>query len=73
MFERLKRGWQLTKASFGVLRQDKEILVLPVLAFLSIVLGLAFWGVVGIANSGQHASQTTNPNNDLYFIMNGTE
>jgi len=69
MFERLKRGWQLTKASFGVLRQDKEILVLPVLAFLSIVLGLAFWGVVGFATIGLPGGQTTIPHYVLLFLM----
>lgn len=52
MFERLKRGWQLTKASFRVLRKDKEILLLPVMAFVSIVAGLGFWGLVGAFTIG---------------------
>lgn len=52
MFERLRRGWSLTKASFGVLRKDKEILVLPVLAFLSIVLGVGAWIAVGLGTLG---------------------
>lgn len=57
MFERLKRGWTLTKASFGVLRKDKEILVLPVLAFLSIAAGLGFWAVVALATIGLPGAQ----------------
>lgn len=40
MFESISRGWSLTKASFRVLKLDKEILVLPILS--GIVL-LAVW------------------------------
>jgi hypothetical protein len=69
MFERLKRGWQLTKASFRVLERDKEILILPVLAFLSIVLGLAFWGAVGLATIGLPGGQMTIPHYVLLFLM----
>jgi hypothetical protein len=38
MFGRIKRGWGLTKASFGVLRADKEIALLPVLSAVVLVL-----------------------------------
>jgi hypothetical protein len=69
MFERFKRGWQLTKASFRVLKHDKEILVLPVLAFVSIALGLGFWGLVGAATIGLPAGQTTVPHYVLLFLM----
>ena len=50
MFERISRSWQLIKASWGVLKQDKHLLVFPlisalaaltvVLAFVLPVLGL---------------------------------
>lgn len=69
MFERLKRGWQLTKASFRVLQHDKEILVLPVLAFVSIVAGLAFWGAVGFFTVGVPTGQMTPPQGVLLFLM----
>ncbi len=35
LFERFRRGWALTKASFRVLRQDKELVVLPLLSLLA--------------------------------------
>lgn len=44
-FERLARGWALTKASLHVLRLDTEILVLPVLS--GIVMLLLAAGVFG--------------------------
>ncbi len=46
-FGRISRGWSLTKASFGVLKKDKEILFLPVLSFLALVGFLTFWFGVG--------------------------
>lgn len=45
MFESWKRGWALTKTSFGVLKLDKEILALPLLSFVATivaVVGLGF-------------------------------
>jgi hypothetical protein len=57
MFARLRRGWELTKASFRVLKLDKEILVLPVLAFLSIVIGVAAWAGLGLAVLGVPAGE----------------
>ncbi len=69
MFERVRRGWELTKASFRVLEKDKEILVLPVLAFLSLVLGLAFWGVLGLAMLGFPGSDPTVLHYVLLFVM----
>lgn len=38
---RIGRGWQLSKVSFGLLRQDKELLLFPLLSLL--ISGLA-WG-----------------------------
>jgi hypothetical protein len=57
MFAALSRGWALTKTSFKVLKLDKEILVLPLLAAVTLivaVIGLGF-GALGLSlfdNSG---------------------
>lgn len=45
---RIGRSWQLMKTSFGVLRKDKEIMIFPVLSFISCVIILlsffaGFW------------------------------
>ena len=43
MFERLSRSWGLIKASAGVLAQDKELLVFPLLsAVCTVIVGAAF-------------------------------
>ena len=41
MFERFGRSWRLMKQSYGVLMQDKELLILPVLSGLCILVVLA--------------------------------
>ena len=47
--ERIRRGFRLLRASWGVLRSDKELLVLPVLSFLAIAVATAAIGVVAWA------------------------
>jgi hypothetical protein len=46
--ERISRGFRLLRASWDVLRSDKELLVLPVISFVAIMvastgLGLLAW------------------------------
>ncbi len=45
MFERLSRSWQLVKASGAVLKQDKELLLFPLISSLSTLLVLACFAV----------------------------
>lgn len=54
MFASLSRGWAMTKTSFGVLKLDKEILALPLMAAVLMVvavIGLGF-GAFGIGVDG---------------------
>jgi hypothetical protein len=54
MFESLSRGWAMTKTSFQVLKLDKEILALPLMAAVLMVVavvGLGF-GAFGIGLGG---------------------
>lgn len=41
MFEKFSRSWTLVKASAGVLRQDKELLVFPVISVIATLLVMA--------------------------------
>lgn len=45
MFQRLSRSWSLVKASASVLRQDKELLLFPVLSLVSLCVVLAVFAV----------------------------
>jgi hypothetical protein len=49
MFARIATGWELAKQSFGILRQDKELVLFPLLSGVACVLVLAsfvvpLWG-----------------------------
>ena len=45
MFERLSRSWELVKASAAVLREDKELLLFPLISSLSTLLVLAAFAI----------------------------
>jgi len=49
MFQRLSRSWSLVKASASVLRQDKELLVFPLVSLVSLIVVLAVFAVPTIA------------------------
>jgi len=38
MFERFRRSWELVKASYGVLRSDKELIIFPIISFFGVIL-----------------------------------
>ena len=53
MFERISNGWQLAKESWNVLRQDKELVVFPLLSGIACLLVVAsflvpIWLTVGV-------------------------
>jgi Family of unknown function (DUF6159) len=41
MFERMANGWELAKESWGVLKQDKELIVFPILSGIACLLVVA--------------------------------
>lgn len=45
MFERFQRSWQLTKASYNVLRQDKELLVFPIISLLATIVVVILFAI----------------------------
>jgi hypothetical protein len=45
MFERFSRSWALIKASAGVLRQDKELLIFPLLSSIAALLVMASFAI----------------------------
>ncbi len=45
MFTRISNSWELVKASFAVLRADKELLIFPVVSFLASLVVMATFAV----------------------------
>ncbi len=50
--EKFERSWQIMRASWDVLRQDKEILVFPVLSGIALILIMASFAVPVLALGG---------------------
>jgi hypothetical protein len=50
--EKFERSWQIMRASWDVLRQDKEILVFPVLSGIALLLIMASFAVPVFALGG---------------------
>ncbi len=65
--ERISRGFRLLRASWEVLKQDRELLVLPVLSFLLIVVAAVGLGGLGWA-SGLFRENREH-NNALYYVL----
>src|SRR5215213_2557852 len=38
MFERMSRSWELVKASWAILRADKELIVFPIVSMIGMVI-----------------------------------
>jgi hypothetical protein len=57
MFERFSRSWALAKASAGVLRSDKELLLFPVISSIAVLLVVATFAIpifaLGVFEGGE--------------------
>lgn len=56
----ISRGFRLAKASWGVVRQDRELLVLPVISFFCSLVVMAVFGLgmlgIGLPQQGEQAN-----------------
>lgn len=66
MFETIKRGWALTKLSFRVIQQDKELLLFPVLSGIGLLMALLGFG--GLAFWMQHTAGLSDAAALLFFL-----
>lgn len=64
MFESFSRSWQLVKASYGVLKQDKELIWFPIMSMLgTIIVTVVFFiplfasGLVDSATAGEELTR----------------
>lgn len=68
-FERLSKGWEITKSSFEVLRKNKQLLIFPILSGISMLLILAslFVGILGF--SGWQVNNIEEPSRVTAYIL----
>jgi len=66
MFDRISNGWQMAKESWHVLKQDKELLIFPVLSGIACLLVVAsfivpIWATGGLEAADNPEQQFQNP------------
>jgi hypothetical protein len=49
MFDRINRSWELVKASYAVLRSDKELVIFPIVSFIGVILVTITFAIPTIA------------------------
>ena len=65
--ERISRGFRLLKASWTVLQQDRELLVLPLLSFVLIVI--AATGLGGLGWAAGLFDNGKQPHSPLFYVL----
>ena len=67
--DRIRRSITLTKASLGVLRSDKELLVFPLLSFFALVVALAIFAIPFISIVVATGSSENTRGNPVLFVL----
>ena len=62
-FDRLSNGWRITQNSFAILKQNKQLIIFPILSSISLVLviGVFVLGIFASAGWDIELIQTENP------------
>jgi hypothetical protein len=69
MFEKFSRSWQLIKASAGVLKQDKELLVFPLLSTIAAILVAATFILPLVATGALESATSSDEINPVVAIV----
>ncbi len=71
MFERLTRSWQLVKASAAVLKQDRKLLLFPLVSSMAMLAVLASFAipVMGWVVFGSRSGQTSAASSSTFYAI----
>jgi len=69
MFTRLSRSWSLIKASGEVLRQDKELLIFPLLSAIASLLLMASFAIPLFASGALESLERENADHTLLSVL----
>jgi hypothetical protein len=77
LFNRLSKGWQISMNSFKVLKENRQLIVFPILSGLSLIMLLSSFIVLILAGAGWDVDSISKPNTTgsyalifLYYIIN---
>lgn len=68
-FSRLSKGWELTVNSFRVLRENKQLIIFPILSGISLVLIMASFIVPVLASAGWDFENIQEPGTVASYAM----
>jgi hypothetical protein len=68
-FDRLSNGWTLAKSSFKILKANKQLIVFPILSGISLLLVIASFFVITLANSGWELEALRAPGSAEYYLV----
>ena len=62
IFKRLSNGWQITMNSFKVLKENRQLIIFPILSGLSMLMLLSSFVVLILAGAGWNVDNISRPN-----------
>ncbi|MGZ3952390.1 MAG: DUF6159 family protein [Flavisolibacter sp.] len=70
-FDRLANGWKITITSLNVLKENKQLVVFPILSGISLLLILGSFFTIMLAGAGWHISEVKGAERDTvgYFYL----
>ncbi|HEY5407440.1 MAG TPA: DUF6159 family protein [Ginsengibacter sp.] len=76
-FDRLSNGWQISMNSFKVLKENKQLIIFPILSGLSLLMIIGSFVIVALAGAGWDFSNVSKPDSlesyaviFLFYIIN---
>jgi hypothetical protein len=71
LFTRLSNGWNIAMNSFTVLKENRQLIIFPILSGISMVLVIGSFVVAALAAAGWNVDnlQDTNPHNAVNYLI----
>ncbi len=76
-FDRLSNGWRISMNSFKVLKENKQLIIFPILSGLSLIMIIGSFVIITLAGAGWDFANVSRPNSIenyavilLFYIVN---
>jgi hypothetical protein len=69
IFKRLSNGWEISMNSLKVLKENKQLIIFPILSSISLLLLLGSFFVIILAGAGWHVDDISNPGTAVSYAV----
>ena len=70
LFDRLSNGWRISMNSFKVLKENKQLIIFPVLSGMSLLMIIGSFVIITLAGAGWDFANVSRPHNlENYAVM----